>query len=413
MLLRHTHMLKFFTALISKLNVANIIWDTKNQKLKLHHSLPKQNLYSIYIKLYMHTILVLVVAIQTFHFIIKPSSQKVSISDKFLYSVSLVMLVPTNFQLWSCNKLPSLHCLYVNGVYQISHFYQQFSKLRKKRKYSLLEKLNLCCVYAIMPSAHIFPIGYLYGLHWFSPCKPSIVGYFFIPECNIQIHGNANVPFLNLFIKLLIFLINHWAWLVSATIAVYVIAGLQILCSLSFGDFVYMVDNMCEFSTKAANYKTCLVYRSVQILNGLANEVQKDIFMLVIMCTTVFMYAVAMTGISLVPWTSNNVISLACFMSMVIYDLILILTMLGGMANIYQDSQRLLRKQRKIKYISSSKIIPKLVKHSETQAFYLSCSPIRFKFGELNFVDRLTPLNCTVFAQKVTLQFHLLSGRLH
>lgn len=105
-------------------------------------------------------------------------------------------------------------------------------------EYSKMELLNVLFAHAMYITSIILPIGFVYGLHWMDPCKPSLAGYWLIGECSENaLHSPLSVcPFT----KITILLLNHWAWQFGYSITIFVIAGIQILCAMSLQSYLRM-----------------------------------------------------------------------------------------------------------------------------------------------------------------------------
>lgn len=399
MLLHHIRIFEIICTIPTRFGLVKTEWNHKNRQLLIIEQPKLWKFDSLRIKIWIHTIFTLVIGVQTFYSFTKNKS---SFANGFLYGIALIVFVPSNLLVWSCFKNASTLCAFINGIVQLESSSKSFSKFPIKRKYSLIEKLNLFGAYAIVPTVTIYHLVYLYGLHWNSPCKPSIALYFLIPDCY---SFKSLESFPSKIIKVVIFLLNHWVWIFSMYTAQFVVGVVNIICTLSFRDFLYTFD---QIQDSVADLDE-LMYRKIQVLNGLCNEVQRGAPMFLIMFCGAFINAVAMTGMALVPWSKANVLPLAVFVVLLVYTILFLLVFLGGMANILQYSRRLLQKRRTLELVlgSNGNLNPKKRK----QKFYVSCQPIKFKFGELNFVDRLTPLNCTVFANRMTLQLLLLGGK--
>jgi len=88
------------------------------------------------------------------------------------------------------------------------------------------------------------------------------------------------------------------------------------------------------------------------------------------------------------------------------------LGMHGCMVPIYVESKKILGKLKKEKVILNDGLSTRS-QHLEVKAsqkFYESCSPVRIKLGENNFLEEKTPLRCIDFAMGLTINFLLLIG---
>lgn len=99
-----------------------------------------------------------------------------------------------------------------------------------------------------------------------------------------------------------------------------------------------------------------------------------------------------------------------CFFVIFVNTVLFLLVLLGGMANILDYSRQILTKRKRSRFVVGGNVgIRRNIRW--VKKLYTSCRPVKFKFGKLNFVDRLTPLNCTVFANRLTLKLFLVGGK--
>lgn len=100
----------------------------------------------------------------------------------------------------------------------------------KQHRVPLPMKLITVMVNCIMGSTFIVPFGFVYCLHWINPCRASLVGYWFLPEC----HERKSI----LPVKLVIMLLNHWMISVSFNSAAFTVCVLTTMSISSIQQFI-------------------------------------------------------------------------------------------------------------------------------------------------------------------------------
>lgn len=129
------------------------------------------------------------------------------------------------------------------------------------------------------------------------------------------------------------------------------------------------------------------MFRHIQFLTVLLNEVQKGTLIVVLIwsSTLILSLVVSMLVISSIEdWTS-----LATLMLIAVDCTLEILIILGGMSTVYITSRTALETK------------PKLCSSSDARwlrRFLSSCQPLKIRIGSVNFVDEFTPLNCLHFS---------------
>ncbi len=407
MILQHIGLFKTLLTVASKIGITTTKWDPNQLLLISSENTLQTSNDSVKPKMWIQTIFCIALTSQIVHSLIY---YNVSLANRIMYGITLIALLVTNVYLRSSFKQTYIQCAYVNGIIQTATCYASHKSLSAKRKYSLVEKLNLTAAYLLAPTATIFQLAFVFGLHSLSACKPTLVGYLIIPECQ-STEEPLDYGIFNKIVKFVIFLFNHWVWTISVHLCPYFIAGIQILCALTFNDFLSYFDRMSDFGCQLSLYRASLMYRKIQILNGLCNEFQQNPLTIVLMTASIVIQAISMAGVALIPWKEDNYVALVCCTQAMIYGTLVVLVYLGGMAKIFQKSKQVLHRKRLCSVNISKSRDPCNLKWSNK--FYLSCTPVRFRFGNVNYIDRLTPLTCTVFANRLTLQFLLLGIKTH
>ncbi len=166
-------------------------------------------------------------------------------------------------------------------------------------------------------------------------------------------------------------------------------------------------------------FNTAVVYRSIQILACIANEIQQKVFVSTVVIAATIMTSICTTTVVKLPWTSGNIMPLLMFSIVGVNCVLAIVTSVGGMASVYTESVKVTRKLQKSigiiggggyrTFVNVNRVcMGRWLEIKWKQRFYRSCVPIKIRFGSINFVDRLTPLACLDLANGVTLQLLLL-----
>ncbi len=242
MILQNISLFSLTVRIAQSLGSILLRWNIKTQKMNLVSNYSHKN-KKLKQKLVIQAVLLLIMAFQGIF--LMPAFQQTKSYNfivKIVYGFGLVIF-STHFQVQVCLRQATNICLYVNGILQFQTKYRNIatngiSGPMFTRPLSLIERMNVFYAYAYCPSMLCLPIAYIYGLHWMDPCKPSIIGYWLIPECGTYWNsGNWIWSFSG---KLVVFVINHWTWSFSLNVSTLVICGIQILCTLSLRGFIEM-----------------------------------------------------------------------------------------------------------------------------------------------------------------------------
>lgn len=164
-------------------------------------------------------------------------------------------------------------------------------------------------------------------------------------------------------------------------------------------------------------YDSAVIYRTIQVLACIANEIQQKVFMSVIVIAATFLISLCTATVVWLPWTIDNLLSILMFLTIGIDCTLAVVTSVGGMAGVYTESVKVIRKLQTSIGIIGGGGYRNLVGRGDgcgsmevkwKQRFYRSCMSIKIRFASINFVDRLTPLACVDFANDLTLQLLLI-----
>lgn len=156
-------------------------------------------------------------------------------------------------------------------------------------------------------------------------------------------------------------------------------------------------------------YKLATQYRTVQLLGKLFNEILQRVFVSVILvycvlrqaiCSALVIVAYKMPQVNLVEVGVVGLMQLDTATALVV--------LIGGLSQVYATSSEVIYGCRK--YSAAGSSFSKAKYRSEIK-FLKSCSHVMVAFGELNYIDKVTPLNSIDFSNNLAVQFLLLGKR--
>lgn len=170
----------------------------------------------------------------------------------------------------------------------------------------------------------------------------------------------------------------------------------------NYSKFHSFLDNCLQ--AKLLPFQISAQYRTLQVLATLMNEVQKD---MIIPCITVIAIpccAVSLTMVVRTPQQSGHLVESATVIMGLFECVFILLVIFGGMAKVLSESEFTFQQLKRHLSLESS-----LAKWEIRwkRRFYKSCSNIKVKLGSINFIDRLTPINCINMANDFTVQLLL------
>lgn len=136
-------------------------------------------------------------------------NKKDSSTESVVSWVFLMLLFVGLAYLHELRRKPNEIVCLLNSLFQLNSFIP--GEIIQEKK-SLEVTMNIAFVQCDLITAIFLPIGFVYGLHLGNPCKASLVGFWGIHNCaEVQTKNCAN-HIINLIIKCVIFLLNHWMW---------------------------------------------------------------------------------------------------------------------------------------------------------------------------------------------------------
>lgn len=149
--------------------------------------------------------------------------------------------------------------------------------------------------------------------------------------------------------------------------------------------------------------KLIYMYRHIQLLGNLCNEIQQKSLLSVILVTASIVLAFCMAMLVILPFNSENILTQYLLMIASIDAMLFHLFCFGGMVTVHNMSTVTFRKLRKKTHAGLTSD-----ERRSLRKFVRSCNPIRIKFGANNFVEKLTPLKCLHCCVRVAVQIVLL-----
>lgn len=125
-------------------------------------------------------------------------------------------------------------CVFANGLHAISH---KLKQNRTKRDTTAL--LHEIAAYMLLISAILYAPTFAYAFHFQNPCKPSLMGYWLLPECWIKTCSfstkptNAVVQAIYHFQKMILLTANYWLVSFGVNAGPLAVGYLMLLCTVS------------------------------------------------------------------------------------------------------------------------------------------------------------------------------------
>lgn len=177
------------------------------------------------------------------------------------------------------NKGPSLK-YYLENLFLLRNQQQNGKGSANKfslRQMPLIEISNTIRVPSLLIAALVFPPCFVLAFHFRNICKPSLIGYFLVPEC----HGSAtlfqSLPkiLLGYFLKVFVLVTNIWLWHFAVHVCILVYVAVHVTTTmLTRGYIVFARRSLRKNPT---NLAFTLMYRNLQALNNLGNNIQQDL----------------------------------------------------------------------------------------------------------------------------------------
>lgn len=209
-------------------------WDECQNRLKL---LPfrSRDLYLLILKIIILNLATFTIIIQTVTY---KGDRLHSLQTGYVIVGLLTFCVHLPVCLWRRDSIIA----FVNGLLQFASRYGKTKSTTLRSRSTIIVKLNLLFAHVMYWTGLIMPIAITYGIHFKNPCKPSLPGYWWLEECGNHDWNNLGQQrsHFDKVLKVILFLFNHWLWSFGIHVSVFVIGGVQILCTSSLKDFLEM-----------------------------------------------------------------------------------------------------------------------------------------------------------------------------
>ncbi|CAL8145500.1 unnamed protein product [Orchesella dallaii] len=291
---------------------------------------------------------------------------------------------------------------FINGLLELD---QKFDGAVQNVELNSLEQLNGILVRTVAFSLGVTPLFFVFGFHWFAPCKPSLAFSWVLGECKNDTEESDlfHLLFRSVF-KLIIFLPNVWAWTTGMDAVVFGVCAHHILCVISLRSY------LTAFYDSAINnkgyFKKISTYRSIQVLAQPMNAVMEK--GLLISCTVATCcIAFDITGLVKLPWTKQNSFLLTICFLLATNALLYIVIAVGGQVGVHAESKKVMEKLNRYHLLETMK---GGLEYKWSSRFFRSCSKIKIKLGPNNYLEEMTPLVLVQNGINLTLTTLLLSS---
>lgn len=161
---------------------------------------------------------------------------------------------------------------------------------------------------------------------------------------------------------------------------------------------------------KSSADQTAKEYRILQVLGCLLNDVIQKVWLTWLIIATILCLSLSTSMViqrmHTMSGSTEDVLITLVFSVIAIDYVMLLVFLVGGMAQLMMQSQELRCSWQK--YMAKS--VYTSTKHKRWERRFLkSCTNIKVRFGEINYIESETPLSCIDFSTDLTVQFLILS----
>lgn len=163
----------------------------------------------------------------------------ITIGDIVLFSFGATCLPITNIYIHVYRNKASVICLYLNGLLDFPNNFPSSQQFPIPRK-SLVRKLNSLFPYLLCFSLLSVPVVYVWGIHWFNPCKPAIALHLLIPECwkVSEISAHYPSPVFQTMLKIGVLSVNYWMWIYGPSVTVVGFCIFKTMCITAIREYL-------------------------------------------------------------------------------------------------------------------------------------------------------------------------------
>lgn len=130
---------------------------------------------------------------------------------------------------------------YINGHLDFRNIFSRSDTIVS----TTLEKLNTCFGYFNSLMVPLFEVLFLHALHWLSPCKASLVGYWLKEGCG-TLQKESSWNNWHLLVKVFVFLWNFYIIHLTISLFSFCFAGVLIFSTLSFRTYMISYQKLCQ-----------------------------------------------------------------------------------------------------------------------------------------------------------------------
>ncbi|CAL8126948.1 unnamed protein product [Orchesella dallaii] len=255
----------------------------------------------------------------------------------------------------------------------------------------------------------------IFGFHWKNPCRPIILAWWTLPECysdgvnqpDKNIAVNIGIQLLKIPVLYMSYLIYNHGYMCCN----FGMVAMNILTILKLHQHLKILAKSIERNEIGTCFTHGLAYRKMQLLTNLYNLIMQTAF-LTIVTAALFCLSLSITVLVQTELSSKSVLAFVFFSWLGLESILFFTVGIGGpMVSMHVDSKQLLANFKRQhgnvqKSIGSTE---QRLSKIWINKFYRSCSPIKIKLGESNFLEELTPLRCVDCSFDMTIQFLLLT----
>ncbi|CAL8129172.1 unnamed protein product [Orchesella dallaii] len=244
-------------------------------------------------------------------------------------------------------------------------------------------------VYSITP----FPFLYPNSVVRFLPCLAANPGYWILNECSGLEPSSSGIESGK---KILVYLANYFLWAFGLHSAIFVFGTMTAAatCLRSFLKTYLIEYKNTLHGKKRSNrkfpqqMKVAILYRQIQVMVNMFNDIHQKVMMSSTVLELILLQIVTFYMVIETEYSLSNLPYILLFGCIFVNAFIATLCLFGVMGSVYTDSVRILKGLK-----ANEKIL-------WLKKFHLSCAPVKLQFGQNNFVEKVTALNCEDFFVK-------------
>ncbi|CAL8136974.1 unnamed protein product [Orchesella dallaii] len=269
--------------------------------------------------------------------------------------------------------------------FEFTHFETNSSEINQNQGYKYF--IFFCQLSGILGT----PILILaYSLQrWFNPCTSATFAYrLFLPECSAINPLQISWKFSSLLALFLTILLSIWVIIDLCgclMFQTFELAFVQCCCLKEYLKWLHGV--MKSSALGQFDLSLVSVYRELQLLSRLYNWIQQDVIIIALTNMTVFVFIVSLYALILMG-SHASVPHILFFSSVVLLGLLVIVVCFGTFAGLHTQSTKLIVFLRKKVNLS----VWKPHKKRLIERYSWSLREIKVSIGQVNFVDKLTPV---------------------